>query len=162
MPVDAGDVVLSAIIDLSQPNAALDQLSTNVTTKLGQPRDELGRFTNAFGATGAAAQAAANDASALDERFLNLGRSVSGVKQPLDDAGKGAELSAKQMREARGEAGLLGELFGIHLPRHVRTFLAEIPGVGIALQGAFAATAVIFLIEALVKGIEKIDEWAHH
>ena len=64
------------------------------------------------------------------------------------------------VRDARGEASLLGEMFGIHLPRHVQTFIAEIPAVGTALNAAFAATAILFLVEALAKGVEKIVEWS--
>src|SRR5207237_2097195 len=52
------------------------------------------------------------------------------------------------------------DVFNINLPRHVRSFLAELPGIGPALSAAFAATAVLFLVEALVKGIEKVHEWA--
>jgi hypothetical protein len=70
------------------------------------------------------------------------------------------ESSGKVTHEAAAEAGLLGEAFGIHLPRHVRTFLGELPGVSTVLQGAFAATAVLFLIDALVQAIEKITEWS--
>jgi hypothetical protein len=61
-------------------------------------------------------------------------------------------------KEARGEAGLLGEALGIHLPRHVRTFIADMPGVATALKGAFAITAVGFLIEALSQLPDKIIE----
>lgn len=66
---------------------------------------------------------------------------------------------AGSYREAAGEARLLGEATGIHLPRHVTAFLAEIPGVQGALSAAFSATAVLFLIDALVKGTEKLSNW---
>jgi hypothetical protein len=61
-------------------------------------------------------------------------------------------------RDARGEVGLLGESIGIHLPRHVQTFLAEMPGLQKVLQGAFAVTAVGFLIDALSQLPGKIIE----
>lgn len=68
-------------------------------------------------------------------------------------------LCQTQVVPARGEAALLGETFGIHLPREVRTFVAEMPGVNTALQAAFSATAVLFLIEALTQGTEKLADW---
>ena len=63
------------------------------------------------------------------------------------------------IREARGEAMLLGEAFGVHFPRHVTSFVATLPGVGEALESAFAATAVIFIAEAIVKLTEKVTDF---
>ena len=63
----------------------------------------------------------------------------------------------ENLREAKGEAALLGEAFGIHLPRHVRTFVAELPGVGQALNAAFSATAVFFLLGAVKDVAEKLS-----
>ena len=54
--------------------------------------------------------------------------------------------------------GLLGEAVGIRLPRHVRSFLAELPGVGPALSAAFSATAVLFIAKALVELSKKLSE----
>lgn len=42
----------------------------------------------------------------------------------------------------------------------MRSFVAELPGVGAALSAAFAATAVLFIIEALAQGVEKLQAWA--
>jgi hypothetical protein len=81
-------------------------------------------------------------------------------KEAGEEVASGMEKARSTTYEARGEAALLGEAFGIHLPRHVRSFVAELPGIGTALSAAFAATAVLFLIEALVKGVDKIQEWA--
>lgn len=68
------------------------------------------------------------------------------------------EKAKMSMYEARGEAGLLGEAFGVHLPRHVRSFVAELPGVGQALSAAFSATAILFVIQAIVELTKKIVE----
>lgn len=65
----------------------------------------------------------------------------------------------ESMYQARGEVQLLGEEFGVRLPRHVRSFLAELPGVGSALSAAFSITAVAFLGEALVQVSEKIGSF---
>src|SRR6202044_1616073 len=58
-----------------------------------------------------------------------------------------------------GEVALLGEEFGIRLPRHVRNFVAELPGVAPALSAAFSATAVLFLVKALTEGADKLSQW---
>lgn len=116
---------------------------------MGRARDALGRFT-------AATEDADDAATGLGEELDATGDNAENAGEKIEEAGK---LSARSLREAKGEAGLLGEMFGIHLPRHVRSFVAELPGVGSALQAAFAATAVLFLIEALVKGSEKLSEW---
>jgi hypothetical protein len=65
------------------------------------------------------------------------------------------------LREARGETALLGEEFGIHLPRHVRTFVADLPGVGSALSAAFAANAILFVVQALDQGTKKLADWIY-
>src|ERR1700721_1636718 len=120
------------------------------------------------------------DSTQLDAKFVELGPKANAAFVPATQAVKGLnfEMAVGQqgavelgevttlagtkvkesMYQARGEAGLLGEAFGVHLPRHVRSFIAELPGVGAALSSAFAATAVLFLLEALVKGTEKLSD----
>lgn len=104
---------------------------------------------------------AAIDETAASWTFLGQSASTAGVKAEVaaDEMVDAGERSAASMREAKGEVGLLGEEFGIHLPRHVRGFITELPGVGEALQAAFSATAVLFLIQALVEGTEKLTNW---
>jgi hypothetical protein len=59
------------------------------------------------------------------------------------------------MMEARHGVMLLGEEFGIHLPRALTTFIASIGPIGAAMEAAFPFLAVAvgatLLIEALVK-----------
>src|ERR1700761_9593620 len=66
----------------------------------------------------------------------------------------GGEVSG-HMSEARHGVMLLGEEFGIHLPRALTTFIASIGPVGAAMEAAFPFLAVLvgatLLIEALVK-----------
>lgn len=76
--------------------------------------------------------------------------------QVMDLAGKKTEFS---MYEAKGEIGLLGEAIGVKLPRHVRSFVAELPGVGKAMTAAFEATAVLFLLQALIEMSQKLTEF---
>lgn len=60
--------------------------------------------------------------------------------------------------EARASLALLSEEFGVSLPRHLRNFIAEIPGVGTALATAFGSVAILALIEVILKVIDKIEE----
>jgi hypothetical protein len=81
------------------------------------------------------------------------------------DALKGAtrsagELTRKEMGEARGSIALMGEEFGIHLPRHVRSFVAELPGVASAMSAAFNAVAIFAIADAIFKAGEKVVEFA--
>jgi hypothetical protein len=75
------------------------------------------------------------------------------------EMGEAARLTAREMREAKGEIALLGEEIGIRVPRHLRTFVAELPGVGEALNAAFSATAVLLLIQLLAEGVTKLTDW---
>lgn len=135
MAIEVGDAVFKFFGDSSQLDAKFDSI----------------------GPKAKAAFAGFNDV--LDKQHEEWDGLTPKVVAFGDEAEKAGKRSSRAMREAKGEAGLLGEAFGIHLPRHVRTFVAEMPGVGAALSAAFSATAVLFLLEALVKGTEKLSEW---
>jgi hypothetical protein len=136
MAIDVGDAVLKFLGD-----------TTNLDTK--------------FAEVGPKAQAAfgpATDAVSDMNEEMAVGR--NGAKQlgeVMDLAGK---KTRESMYQARGEVMLLGEEMGVRLPRHVQSFVAELPGVGAALSAAFSATAVLFLVEALVKVSEKLSDFA--
>ena len=96
----------------------------------------------------------------LDAKFDQVGPKAQAAFEPAAEAGEEAGARIKtSLYEARAEVGLLGEELGIRLPRHVRGFVAELPGVGTALTAAFSATAVLFLIQALAQGTEKLSDW---
>lgn len=64
-----------------------------------------------------------------------------------------------QMREASGSIELIGEQMGVVLPRHLREFVAKLPGVSAAMSAAFNAVAVIALISIVVEAGKKIEEF---
>jgi hypothetical protein len=133
--IAVGDAVVSFIADMTQLDQGVDQLNTRI--EAGMTR-------------------ASQNVSQLDNALTVAGDSATEAGGEIDSAmGK----STGSIREARGEAMLLGEAFGVHLPRHVNAFIAELPGVGEALQSAFAATAVLFIIEAIVKLTEKTSDF---
>jgi hypothetical protein len=63
------------------------------------------------------------------------------------------------MAEAKGSLALLSEELGVKIPRHLRGFIADLPGVGTALTGAFSGVAVFALIEVVTKAVEKIKQY---
>lgn len=96
------------------------------------------------------------DSSQLDTKFSQVEPNAEkAFGRGADRVEEGTKRMSYNIREAQGEARLLGEEFGIHLPRHVSTFLAKIPGVGEALSAAFSATAILFVAQALVQATEK-------
>lgn len=79
-------------------------------------------------------------------------------KRAHDDLNKSIGAVKESTREARDSAELLGEAFGIHLPREARKFIAEVPGIASLLKTAFSVTAIYFFIQALGEGILKIED----
>jgi hypothetical protein len=90
--------------------------------------------------------------SALDKaqrQLDSLKKSAPGLGQSM----------RKEMTEARGSIALLGEEIGIRLPRHVRSFLAELPGVASAMSAAFTGVAIIAIGVALFEAGKKVAEF---
>jgi hypothetical protein len=100
------------------------------------------------------------DSQQLDTKFDEVGPNAAKAFNPaaevVEVAGERMKFS---MREARGEVRLLGEEFGIRLPRHVSNFVAQLPGVGQAMSAAFSATAVLFIAQALVQASDKLSNF---
>ena len=132
--VDVGDAVLKFIGDTTDVDAAYAKINNT-----GQVIAPAGRAVEDFGG-----------------KLSGAGRAGTRAGSEIHEGMRKAGYSAK---EAKGEIGLLGEATGVHLPRHVRSFVAELPGVGKALTAAFSATAVLFVIEAIVQATEKLTEW---
>lgn len=143
MALNVGDAVLTFFGDTSQLDQVFARLPAQTEAAMGAATASVGGLGEAVGGVN----------FELDATAQNVPYCGEVIKEAMDK-GKGS------VREAQGEAMLLGDAFGIHLPRHVTRFIAELPGVGTALQAAFAATAVLFIIDALIQGIEKIEEFA--
>lgn len=135
MSIEVGDAVLKFLGD-----------STQLDTKF----DEIGpKAARAF-------DPAAKSAEGLGDAMDDTGKKAESAADDIEDAGKRTKTS---MREASGEVALLGEEFGVRLPRHVRSFVAELPGVGTALEAAFSATAILFIAQALVQASDKLSKF---
>lgn len=71
----------------------------------------------------------------------------------IQDAFSGIDVS-----EARGSIMVLGEEIGVHLPRHVQSFVAELPGVATALAAAFPILAVVAIGKAVLEFTEYLKK----
>lgn len=67
-----------------------------------------------------------------------------------------------EARESKASLALMGEEIGVHIPRHIRGFIAAMPGVGSALSAAFSAVAVVALIGVIYEAIKKVSEFREH
>src|SRR6185369_5983184 len=100
----------------------------------------------------------------IGEVNINLRMSLAQFKKDVQDGTDAARSGTKAMAddvkantfEARGTLMLLGEEIGVHIPRHLQSMIASLPGVGPALSAAFSSVAVLALIEVIAKVVEKI------
>jgi hypothetical protein len=79
----------------------------------------------------------------------------SALKSGLSDMTSATRASS---REAQGSLALIGDEIGVTIPRHLRTFIAAMPGVGTALNAAFDSVAVLALISLIVTIVQHIGE----
>lgn len=149
MPQNVGDAVLTFIGDTTQ----LDQAFANVAQ-------------GAEASMGAAAASVDGVGKSLQEVDFELDYTASNaayaggeIKEAMVQAKVAVDEVKYSTQEAKATMALLGEEAGIRIPRHLRSFVAELPGVGQALSAAFSATAVLILIQLLVEGTEKLANW---
>lgn len=167
MSINLGDAVMTFTADLTQLDAAFARVNAQAKAQLTPAGLEAQRLANSLNnagdsalvageslaKAGTEAEATSADVQQLGDQFLGAGEKAVVAGAEMEEAGAKASFS---MREAKESAGLLSEAVGVTLPRNVRGFLAELPGVGAALESAFSAVAVYFLIDALIQGAEKL------
>jgi hypothetical protein len=94
---------------------------------------------------------------------LSLKQFSDDVKKGKNAAGEAAHGMANEFKESTGEAqaslALLSEQVGIHLPRHLRSVIVSIPGLGQALDAAFSSVAVIALLGVIGELVKKLEEY---
>jgi hypothetical protein len=78
----------------------------------------------------------------------------------FNDIGSGAEGMGRRMgrgmTEARHSVMMLGEEFGVHIPRALATFIASLGPVGATLEAAFPFLAIIVGATLLIEHLEKL------
>lgn len=140
--IDVGDAVMNFVANSTELDAYLARLETQVPAAMVPPKAAIADLSNT-----------------LQGMSTYFGQVPDVAVPAMEEVDVAVEKTAFNMREAKGEIALLGEEIGIKIPRHVRGFLAELPGVGTALESAFAATAVLILLQVLVEGTKKLSEW---
>src|SRR5271166_4872671 len=100
----------------------------------------------------------------LGTATVNLKAETASFKAAMREAAATTRQTAQEMRssmmEARGAITLLGEEVGVHLPRHLRNFVATLPGVAPLMSAAFSSIAVAGLGLVVLETAKKIYEFA--
>jgi hypothetical protein len=100
--------------------------------------------------------------SGLNDAARNARSSFGDIRNAANDMGSGVRESSRgvghSMMEARHGVMMLGEEFGIHLPRGLTTFIASLGPVGAAMEAAFPFLAIILGATLLIEHIMKIGE----
>ena len=154
------------IVKLEQGLTTASEKAAASTRELKSAQDE---FRSAIKAVSAEGGDTADNLQRLADAEKNLALAAAAAKQEhgaLKDSLRGAKDAAREvggsMHEARGAIALLGEEIGVHVPRHVASFLAGLPGIQAAMSAAFAPVAIFALIEIGSKLIEKVQEIRRH
>ena len=94
--------------------------------------------------------------------YIDFTARTTGVVTGMEQARAATRTAAREMKadinEAKASIALLGEEVGIKLPRHLRSFVAQLPGVAEAMSAAFNGAAVIGLGMIAVEQAKKIYE----
>src|SRR5947209_10785062 len=104
----------------------------------------------------------------IGEVNINLRMSLAQFKKDTQDGTAEASRATRQMagemgkhsQEAKASLALLGEEIGVHIPRHLRSVITNLPALGSALTAAFSAIAVVALAEVVIKVTEKVRDLA--
>ncbi len=88
----------------------------------------------------------------------DLGKAAQSAEDFGNDAQEAGSKIDFSMREARGGIALAGEELGVHIPRHLQTLMAEIPGVGLAFAEMLPIVGVVAAIAIIEKLIIKASE----
>lgn len=90
----------------------------------------------------------------------SFGEIRDGAKEMAGGVGEASGRVNYSMMEARHGVMMLGEEFGIHLPRGLTTFIASLGPVGAAMEMAFPFLAIILGATLLIEHLTKIGEAA--
>ncbi len=82
----------------------------------------------------------------------SMDRAKSAAKQAMAE-------TRKEVTESNHSLALFGETFGVGIPRHIRTFVSELPGVSAAMSAAFDGLAIVLLAKVLIEAAEKAYEF---
>lgn len=165
--LDIGDAVLSFVGDSSSLDASLASIAGKTQAALDPAAVSASNLAQTMVNTGQAGNSLADAIKLLppplqqsDQAMQDMAFSLRNVAPAADEATEATGRSMTGFQQARGEVMLFSEATGIHLPRAVTSFIAGLGPVQGVLQAAFAGTAVLFLLDVLVKAAEKIEDWS--
>jgi hypothetical protein len=120
--------------------------ATSALTNLGYSHKDaavaVGLLTGAVVAEDAALKSVAKSAAVAGTEMEALGA-------------KGAS----SFVSTRVELQAVDQMLGVRIPRGVTSLLAQLPGVGAAIEAAFSVAVIFFVVEALVKVVEAVIEF---
>lgn len=164
--LDIGDAILTFYGNTNDLDIALAGIPGKTKAATDQASVSIDNFAQSMVNTGQAGTSLADAIKLIpapvqqtDTAVQNMAFSLRNIAPATDEATEATGRSMNAYQQARGEVMLLSQATGIHLPRSIATMVAGMPGIQGVLQGAFAATAVLFLIDAVIKGIQKFQEW---
>ena len=99
----------------------------------------------------------ADAAKAARASFGDIRNSANDMSNGVGEAARDTNYS---MTEARHGVMMLGETFGVHLPRGLTTFIASLGPVGAAMEAAFPFLAIILGATLLIEHLVKVGEAA--
>src|ERR1700733_7354076 len=97
-------------------------------------------------------------ANAAQGARASFGEIRDGAKDMGDGVADASDSVNYSMTEARHGVMMLGEEFGVHLPRGITTFIASLGPVGAAMEAAFPFLAIILGATLLIEHLNKVDE----
>lgn len=88
----------------------------------------------------------------------DLGKAAQSAEEFGQRAAAAGDATDFSMRNARGSLMLMGDELGVRLPREIRTMIAEIPGIGLALEAVLPIMGAVFAVALIEKFIAKHRE----
>jgi len=159
MALDVGDAILSFVSDTTQIDQVFARLPDQADKAMSACADSVDQVGDSLKGL----------EFELDATGSNAAYAGGEIKESMEKAADAAKDAGEKInysfREARGGIALVGEEFGIHLPRELMVLLAHIPMVGAAFSvmlPAIGVVAAIKLIGDLIEKHEKLAEAQRH
>jgi hypothetical protein len=64
----------------------------------------------------------------------------------------------RDVNESNRTLAIMGETIGVGIPRHIRGFISQLPGVSTALSAAFSGVAIILVGKVIIEVAEKVHK----
>jgi hypothetical protein len=102
---------------------------------------------------------AASSTNAISASLQKMGTAGADGSKGIHLVNDSLKMTRKEINESKGSIAMLGEMLGVHIPRHARGMIASLEMIGPALNMAFNAVAVIAIGMAFVEAGKKLYEF---